>query len=683
MSFSGPSRTSLKTSTGKRLVEGLLSSGNRVAWIGLAAALATLGFTLLFQALAQRQLHVGLPMAQASSRLHSSLLRSLANLRGWIAYQDPSAREARSRTWIDIEAAIETLEEAANRGRDPEVADWVAELDDLLRHLKVDQWIAEEMSSAPGNEPASAFYQERLEPLHRNMIEGMAALSALPDDAAAYRVAGPGSLLRFRAILLELDSAVRALLQEHTVAAKVRLDQRASQAEAVTYLVQSAAAAPRPPPGRVDDSIELLESVVKDASAYQDLIAPIVEMCMGPSADRARHLFNTRIKPRLDRALELARDLSERQQEYSKRAGRALFLWSFVVLALSLLMGGLSVGSLVVSARLQIRVESALSKARQLGQYVIEARIGGGAMGDVYQARHALLRRPCAVKLLKPAQLQDVRAQERFQREVRLTSSLTHPNTIAIYDYGKTPDGIFYYVMELLHGATLDVLIDMAGPVEPRRVVHILKQLCASLAEAHETGLLHRDVKPSNIMIAKLGAASDVVKVLDFGLVAEVEAEGVRSKEVVGTPMFLAPEAIGGAPSAQSDLYAVGAVAYQLLTASPVFPYERVEDVLQAHLQARPEAPSQRLGRSLSEPLELLVLGCLAKDPADRPENARVLMRLLDEVDLAPWTFQEAEVWWDNYGEALLAESRARGLSASTQVRRSVIEVASHGKDGM
>ena len=188
-----------------------------------------------------------------------------------------------------------------------------------------------------------------------------------------------------------------------------------------------------------------------------------------------------------------------------------------MVIALASLMGILSAGSLFVSLRLRRQVQDVMARAKRLGQYEIEKKVGQGGMGEVYLAHHAMLRRPTAIKLLRAENSQDVRAQTRFQREVQLTSQLTHPNTIEIFDYGRTPTGIFYYAMEYVDGFTLDALVSLAGPVDPHRVVHILIQTCGSLQEAHERGILHRDVKPSNIMLTRRGGICDTVKILDFG----------------------------------------------------------------------------------------------------------------------------------------------------------------------
>ena len=288
-------------------------------------------------------------------------------------------------------------------------------------------------------------------------------------------------------------------------------------------------------------------------------------------------------------------------------------------------------------------------EARKLGQYVIEAQLGRGAMGIVYRARHALLRRPTAVKLLRP----DVSGEEsvlRFEREVQLTSQLTHPNTVAIYDYGRTPDGVFYYAMELLDGVNLQELVRNEGPLPPGRVVHILRQVCSALCEAHGLGLVHRDIKPANVMLCERWATGDVVKVVDFGLVKEAagKADVTTDKVVMGTPHYMSPEAIQtpdrvGPPS---DLYAVGAMAYFLVTGQTLFADGGVFEILMQQISAVPVPPSERQGRADLKPLDGVILSCLNKDPAARPDAAALLATLDGLGSVTRWTQADARQWW-------------------------------------
>jgi serine/threonine-protein kinase len=309
-------------------------------------------------------------------------------------------------------------------------------------------------------------------------------------------------------------------------------------------------------------------------------------------------------------------------------------------------------------------------RARQLGQYTLEGKIGEGGMGAVYRARHALLRRPTAIKLIRASDASES-LRARFEREVQLTSSLTHPNTIAIYDYGHTPDGVFYYAMEfLLPGLSLQTLVDGDGPQPEARVIQILRQVCGALGEAHGIGLIHRDIKPANIMLCERGGVYDVVKVLDFGLVKEVGESSDQTltgvNTITGTPLYMTPEAIESPElvDARSDLYAVGAVAYFLLTGKPVFEGRSTVEVLAHHLHDSPVAPSERLGRAIEPALERLILSCLSKDRADRPADAAALLAALDAGPAAhvpPWTPQDARAWWETRaGECLECESATK-----------------------
>jgi hypothetical protein len=294
-----------------------------------------------------------------------------------------------------------------------------------------------------------------------------------------------------------------------------------------------------------------------------------------------------------------------------------------------------------------------MRKAERLGQYTLEEKIGEGGMGAVYKAKHAMLRRPTAIKLIKEGHVKQ-ETLVRFEREVQLTSQLTNPNTVAIYDYGRTPEGVFYYAMEYLPGITLDNLVLHDGPQPERRVVYILRQICSSLAEAHARGMIHRDIKPANIMVLERGGMYDVVKVLDFGLVKEITSSDqniTAMNTVPGTPHFLAPESIQHPDGidARSDVYAVGAVGYFLLTGSFVFSGSSAIEVLGKQVNDVPEDPSKRVGRSIDPYLQGLILQCLAKDPGDRPADAGVLLEALSSGFQSPigtWTQQEAAEWW-------------------------------------
>lgn len=304
-------------------------------------------------------------------------------------------------------------------------------------------------------------------------------------------------------------------------------------------------------------------------------------------------------------------------------------------------------------------------EAKQLGVYRLEEKLGEGGMGVVYRARHALLRRPTAVKLLPPEKV-GTHSLARFEREVQLTAGLTHPNTVTVFDYGRTPDGVFYYAMELLDGATLSEVVAVGGPMPARRVVHVLKGVTGALAEAHALGLVHRDLKPGNVMLCQHGGRPDVPKLLDFGLVKDVrggqDITVTQDQTLAGTPHYMAPEVIRRADAAgpASDLYALGAVAYFLLTGEQVFDGGTVVEVCSQHLHEEPEPPSRRLGARVPEMLEELVLDCLAKRPEDRPRDADDLRARLDSLEGVPlWTLADAERWWDAHRDALRGRDRA------------------------
>ena len=330
----------------------------------------------------------------------------------------------------------------------------------------------------------------------------------------------------------------------------------------------------------------------------------------------------------------------------------------FVVLVLFLLLcaTGMFVFSYANLAWRQ-RLSEAEIKLKQLGQYTLEEKIGEGGMGVVYRARHALLRRDTAVKLLS-AELADPAAVARFEREVCLTCQLTHPNTIQVYDYGHTPDGIFYYAMEFLRGVNLHDLVARFGAQSEARVVHILTQVCDSLAEAHALGLIHRDIKPANIFLCRRGGVPDCVKVLDFGLVRNYRADAAKEaapggpQMIEGTPWFMPPEAITGSAPAdpRSDLYSLGALGYFLLTGHFIFDAESVAEVHEKQLTALPIPPSQRTSEPISPEMEQLLLRCLEKEMNARPQSALELRTLLLATPVATdWTLEARAAWWIAY----------------------------------
>jgi len=332
---------------------------------------------------------------------------------------------------------------------------------------------------------------------------------------------------------------------------------------------------------------------------------------------------------------------------------------------------------MLIVARQQKLMQKAVLEAKQLGQYTLEEKLGSGGMGTVYRARHALLRRPTAIKLLDPDKMNDS-AIARFQREVQLTSQLNHPNTIAIYDYGKTPEGVFFYAMEYLDGLNLEDLVMQHGPLPEGRVISILDQVCGSLAEAHGIGLIHRDIKPANVVVNNRGGIPDLVKVLDFGLVKSLGSQRELNLTTVGTltgtPQYLAPESIEQPDlvDARADIYAIGAVGYYLLTATAVFRGNSVVEVCMQHIQAIPDPPSARIPHPVSPALEALILACLAKKPEGRPQSAQALRDELAKCDNSSWSQSDAEAWWQQLRNPESAKTQIRPM-ADTSVTGATI----------
>jgi serine/threonine protein kinase len=348
-------------------------------------------------------------------------------------------------------------------------------------------------------------------------------------------------------------------------------------------------------------------------------------------------------------------------------------LWCLVAVATSALQ-----------SRLLYGLRQRIREATKLGQYTLQEKIGEGGMGAVYRATHAMLRRPAAIKLLLPDRAGE-REVARFEREVQLTSRLQHPNTISIFDYGRTADGTFYYVMELLDGFDLDSLVDAEGPLPPGRVLRILSQVSAALVEAHGLGLIHRDIKPANIILTERVDEPDVVKVVDFGLVKLLGGEGnglmaTQANAISGTPLYLAPEAIT-TPSAvdeRADIYALGAVGFYLLTGQHVFDGNTVVEVCSKHLLEPPVAPSLRATRPIPERLDQVILACLAKSPSDRPASAAALKAELEAIaEQSPHDAAAAKLWWRERAPALRAGKRL----SSSLVPGASMTIDLHGRD--
>lgn len=310
-----------------------------------------------------------------------------------------------------------------------------------------------------------------------------------------------------------------------------------------------------------------------------------------------------------------------------------------------------------VGSHMQWDARKQVHEARRLGAYRLVARIAAGGMGEVWLARQVALNRNVALKILKERILTEAGALRRFQREAEAASTLTHPNTIRVFDFGASDDGVFFLAMELLDGLDLEDLVERVGPLPPGRVIHLARQACASLAEAHHRGLVHCDVKPANLFVAKLGDELDFVKVLDFGLVRVMSGPGATTIDAIrGTPTFMPPEVVRGEPvGPESDVYSMGAVLYFILTGTTVFQTSSYHESLLAHLETEIEPPSRRLGTKVPADLEAVVMKCLSKKRGDRYVTAREVEAALAAcTDAASWTQEHARASW-----ALLRPSMA------------------------
>jgi serine/threonine-protein kinase len=308
------------------------------------------------------------------------------------------------------------------------------------------------------------------------------------------------------------------------------------------------------------------------------------------------------------------------------------------------------------------KLGKSVTEAREMGSYRLQKNLGSGGMGEVWIAKHRMLARPAAVKFIKqdviagmnPTEIQKL--NQRFEHEVQSTAGLQSPHTVAIYDYGVTPGGTFYYVMELLRGIDMETLVERFGPVDPERAVSLVIQACHSLHEAHSRQLIHRDIKPANLFVCEYGEDRDFVKVLDFGLVKHDEADTdlnlrlTRENFVLGTPAYLYPEAITGAHpiDQRSDIYSLGCVTYWLLTGELVFTANNPMAMLTGHATSPPIPPSERTEFDIPEALDEVVLACLAKDPGNRPQAAEDLAERMRQIRFEkPWDDTRARAWWD------------------------------------
>jgi serine/threonine-protein kinase len=331
----------------------------------------------------------------------------------------------------------------------------------------------------------------------------------------------------------------------------------------------------------------------------------------------------------------------------------------FLQIAFAVLTGLVLVSMTAAASTSLWAVRTRIRESKRVGQYRIEREIGEGGMSRVYLATHAHLKRPTAVKVLKPHLATD-EAVTRFQREAQLCSQLSHPNTIEIYDYGTTRDGRWYYAMEYLRGISVEDLVRREGPMPVARVVSVLRQACGSLKEAHERGWVHRDVKPNNLMLCVRGGLHDVVKVVDFGLIKQVRNPHTRDitqySKVLGTPLYMAPERLRNPADADSrvDIYALAAVAYFAITGHPAFEAETDHDIVYRVLNEPPPRLAGSAVGGVPAALESLIARALAKDRESRPATIDEVLAVLDEVakDL-PWTEADARAWWVSRGVAL------------------------------
>ena len=323
----------------------------------------------------------------------------------------------------------------------------------------------------------------------------------------------------------------------------------------------------------------------------------------------------------------------------------------------------LAAGVALVLSRLVYRMTVEAERGHEMGSYHLEELLGRGGMGEVWRANHRLLARSAAIKLIRPESFGSDGHElvRRFEREARATAALRSPHTVNIYDFGTTEDGTFYYVMELLEGFDLETLVTTFGPLPPERAAHVLIQACHSLAEAHQGGLIHRDVKPANIYVCRYGLDWDFVKVLDFGLVKNNQwAAADKGRPltiagvIAGTPGYMAPEMGLGNPDIdwRADIYALGCVGYWLLTGKPVFdPASSPIQTVMDHVQKTPPLVSTRTAASIPAELDVILLQCLAKQPNERPQTMHELAESFKRVRFDnPWTEERARRWWLEYG---------------------------------
>ncbi len=351
---------------------------------------------------------------------------------------------------------------------------------------------------------------------------------------------------------------------------------------------------------------------------------------------------------------------------FSSLEGATAFAFTRLVLVM-----GITAVSGVIGVHTISAFRNEAFEARTVGQYRLKKLIGAGGMGEVYLAEHQLMKRPCAVKLIQPGKAGDPKVLQRFEREVRATAKLSHWNTIEIFDYGRTEDGVFFYVMEYLPGMNLADMVAEHGPMPAERVTHFLTQTCEALGEAHDLGLVHRDIKPANLFSAVRGGFYDVTKLLDFGLAKPRAMIGkgdlTQEGSITGSPSFIAPEQITGEtePDGRSDIYALGASAYYLLTGEPPFADQNSMRVLIAHVQQKPAPPSS-LRDGIPADLEAIIMKCLEKEPGARYQSTREMLSDLRKCSSAGvWTYEDAQKWWSGHEVEDIAGEEPAELEAA------------------
>jgi len=462
-----------------------------------------------------------------------------------------------------------------------------------------------------------------------------------------------GSLREMRA------GSMRALLATHAVALRITLEERLEDAPAAERAarIRDAAARYAEAAGRLGESGEVYafdaRGAILNPGRAGDTTASLLQRADPGDEGVVLEPF---VNARGEEVIAVWRSLPDYGVGLAIKlaAAEAYAPLRFLRIAFGAVFGALVVAAVaaLASALKMLQLSSELGGGRRLGAYVLGRLIGEGGMANVYLARHDLLKRPAAVKLLKPARASDEMIA-RFEREVQLASSLAHPNTVEIFDYGHTSEGLFYYAMEYLDGVTAADLVARDGHVPVARAVHLLRQVCAGLAEAHAKGLVHRDVKPENIMVCRRGGEYDVVKILDFGLVKNVAAphsrDLTRSLRILGTPLYMAPERLRNPADvdARADIYAVGAVAYFLLTGKKLF--EALDDLALTTriLNEEPRRVASVAPQAIPTELDILVAACLEKKREDRPQRVADLVEAFEALSSElRWTQREAEEWW-------------------------------------